>query len=98
MDAEEDQVRYAPAEDLDLTENDWLEEMSRDEFGGMPYDPALDRTTRDLMELRGISQKTAAMWMDKEVKAGRLTRREIILNGKRTTVYRPVNPRQDAQK
>ena len=75
---------------MDFTEADWLEEMSRAHFGGDPYDEAIDRTIQDMMRLRGIGYKTAHDWLEREVRAGKLTRRDIIVNGKRTAVYRKL--------
>lgn len=88
MDSETDRVPDAPSEDLDFSVTDWLEDLSRAEFGGEPYDETKDRTVRDLVELWQINQKTAREWLDKQCKAGILRRRDVILNGKRTAVYR----------
>ena len=92
MAAREDQVRTGPAESLQFSEADWLVDITRERFDVEPFDERVDRTIKDLVELRGISYTTAAEFLNSEVKAGRLARRMVIVSGKWTAVYRPSSP------
>lgn len=90
MDPEESEVRYSPAENLDFTEADWLEEATREKYGGEPR-RADERTVRDLMRLRHIGREAARNWLEAEVAAGRLVRRDVLIDGKITAVFRPAD-------
>ena len=53
-----------------------------------PYDPARDLTLRDIAAYLRCSRMTADHYAQTEVDAGRMTERQVTVNGHRTNVYR----------
>lgn len=57
-------------------------------YGVAPYDPAQDVTLAQIAEELGVSAESARTILDKEVAAGRLTKRLVSIGKVKANAYR----------
>lgn len=59
-----------------------------EQYGMKPYDPALDLTIKQIATELGIAEQAARNVMNKQVEAGLVTVRQVVMAGQRIKVYR----------
>ena len=57
-------------------------------YGAEAYDPARDVTLRDVMAQLGMTEHTARNLLEREVRAGRMTKRRTFVGQRAQNVYR----------
>jgi predicted ArsR family transcriptional regulator len=59
-----------------------------EQYGLKPYDPELDLTIKQIAKELGITEQATRNVMGKQVEAGLVTVRRVVLDGQRIKVYR----------